>query len=368
MKIMFSVGEVSGDVHGAYLIKALKKYNLNLSFYGLGGERMKEEGLNLIANVTRFSTIGFIEPIPYIPIFLKLLNKMEQILKKEKPDLLILIDFQGFNIPLAKKAKKLGIPTIYYFAPQYWLWGKRENAKKISKYLSWIIATFPQEFKLYKEYTDRVSFFGHPLVDYLSSLEPQKREDNLIGIFPGSRKQEIENLTPLFMRIASHFSKRGFKFLLPLASQQFLSLLNKHVDKNLNNLNIEILSGKESYKVLQKVNFGLASSGTITLEASFLSCPLFVFYKISRITYFIGKRIIHHKYISLPNILAGREIYPEYIQKINEDEVIKDIEDFIANAERRERMLFELKKVISSLGEPGVLDKIAQFILNKNYA
>ncbi|MEN2984073.1 MAG: lipid-A-disaccharide synthase [Dictyoglomaceae bacterium] len=364
MKIMFSVGEVSGDVHGAYLIRTLKKYNSNLYFFGLGGERMEEEGLNLIANVTKFSTVGFVEPLPYIPIFLKLLNNLERILEKEKPDLLILIDFQGFNIPLAKRAKKLGIPTIYYFAPQYWLWGKRENAYEVSKYLNWIISVFPQEYEVYRKYTHKVSFFGHPLVDYISKLETQKREDYLIGLFPGSRKQEINNLTPLFVKIATHFSKRGFKFLLPIASEQFLPLVKKYLDDS---LNIELLSGKESYKVLQRVNFALASSGTVTLEASLLYCPLFVFYKISKLTYYIGKKLVHHKYISLPNILSGKEIYPEYVQKINIDKVISDIEDFINNSKRREEMILDLKKVVSSLGEKGVLDRIANFILSRSY-
>ncbi|MCS7201861.1 MAG: lipid-A-disaccharide synthase [Dictyoglomus sp.] len=364
MKIMFSVGEVSGDVHGAYLIRTLKKYNSNLYFFGLGGERMEEEGLNLIANVTKFSTVGFVEPLPYIPIFLKLLNNLERVLEKEKPDLLILIDFQGFNIPLAKRAKKLGIPTIYYFAPQYWLWGKRENAYEVSKYLNWIISVFPQEYEVYRKYTHKVSFFGHPLVDYISQLETQKREDYLIGLFPGSRKQEINKLTPLFVKIATHFSKRGFKFLLPIASEQFLPLVKKYLDDS---LNIELLSGKESYKVLQRVNFALASSGTVTLEASLLYCPLFVFYKISKLTYYIGKKLVHHKYISLPNILSGKEIYPEYVQKINIDKVISDIEDFINNSKRREEMLLDLKKVVSSLGEKGVLDRIANFILSRSY-
>lgn len=365
MKIMFSVGEVSGDIHGAFLIKTLKKYKSNLTFFGLGGERMKKEGLKLIDDVTRYSTIGFVEPLPYIFMFLKLLDKMEKILEIERPDLLILIDFQGFNIPLSKRAKKLKIPTIYYFAPQYWLWGKEENIKEISKYLDWIITVFPQEFNIYKKYTDKVSFFGHPLVDYLSTLNPQKREDNLIGLFPGSRIQEIKSLTPLFMKIANNFSKKGFRFLLPFASEQFLPLLQKYID---NSLDIEILPGKESYKVLQMVNFALASSGTVTLEASFLFCPLFVFYKISPITYMIGKRLIHHKYIALPNILAGREIYPEYVQKIDVNKVIKDIENFYIDSKKREKMILELKEVVSSLGERGVLDKIAQFILSRNYA
>lgn len=364
MKIMFSVGEVSGDIHGAHLIKALKKYNSDLYFFGLGGERMKEEGLDLIANVTKFSTVGFIEPLPYIPMFLKLLNEVEKILEKKRPDLLILIDFQGFNIPLAKKAKRLNIPTIYYFAPQYWLWGRKENACEIAKYLNWIISVFPQEYELYKRYTDKVSFFGHPLVDYLSNLEPQKREDYLVGLFPGSRKQEIDKLTPLFIKIATYFSKKGFRFLLPLASEQFLSLLQKYMDDS---LSIEILPGKESYRVLQRVNFALASSGTVTLEASFLYCPLFVFYKISWLTYFIGKKLVHHKYIALPNILLGKEVYPEYVQKVDISKVIRDMENFLNNYEKREEMLLNLKKVVSSLGDKGVLDRIAQFILNRNY-
>jgi len=364
MKIMFSVGEVSGDLHGSYLVRTLKKYNPNIYFFGLGGSRMREEGVEIIDDVTEYSTIGFVEPLPYIPKFLFLLKRLERILREEKPDLLILIDFQGFNVLLAKIAKKLDIPTIYYFAPQYWLWGNKDKVKEIAEHITWIIATFPQEYSLYKNYTDNIVYFGHPLVDYLSGLERREREENLIGLFPGSRKHEIKSLMPLFMNIADHFSKQGFKFILPISSDKFKPLIEKFMDKN---IDIEVISGKQSYSALQRISLGLASSGTITLEATLLLSPLFVFYKTSFITYMIAKRLVHHKYISLPNILAGKEIYPEYIQKFNIKKIVTDVEEFLKNPNKRENMIRELGEIRSTLGEEGVLDKIAKFIISRAY-
>ncbi|HOP95493.1 MAG: lipid-A-disaccharide synthase [Dictyoglomaceae bacterium] len=362
MKIMFSVLEVSADIHGAKLIQALKEKRKDLYIYGIGGERMEEEGMELISDVTQYSTVGYIEPLPYIPKLLDLQKKVRRIIKDTKPDLIIFIDAQGFNIPLAKYVKKLDIPTIYYFSPQYWLFGKKEKAKEMVENLTWIIATFPQEYEFYKNFSDNVVFFGHPLIDYLSYLDEVDKEDNLIGIFPGSRIQEIKNLTPIFMEIVDRLYSDGFHFTLPLASNKFSNILLDLVKDKRDK--IEVVSGKESQKVLKMSNLALAASGTVTLEAAILETPVFVFYKISPLSFFMAKRLVHYPYVAIPNILGGKMIFPEYVQYIDMDNVIKDIKNFLSDVHKRDEMIKDLKEIVSTLGDHGVLDRISNFILS----
>ncbi len=361
MKIFMSALEVSADIHGSKLINILKSKKENIYFYGIGGERMKEEGMDLFDDVTRYSTVGFIEPIPYIPKLLQVLKRVKQFIKSSRPDLVILIDAQGFNIPLAKFVKKLDIPTIYYFAPQYWLWGNKKKVKEILEILTWVIATFPQEYELYKSFGNNVVYFGHPLMDYLSPYTNLKKEEKLIGIFPGSRVQEIKTLTPIFLEIAQKLKGDGFDFVLPLASEKFSNLVHRYIkDKNF----IEIVSGKESQKYLSLSSLVLLASGTVTLEAAILKTPAFVFYKISPLTYYIAKRLVHYQYIALPNILLNKMIFPEYVQKIDVDEITNNMKTFFKDETYREKIYVELEQVKEKLGKPGVLEKIANFILN----
>lgn len=362
MKIFLSALEVSADLHASKLIKVLKSKNRNINFYGLGGERSKEEGMEVLEDVTKYSTVGFIEPIPYIPKLLYVLNKVKKVIKDTKPDAIILIDAQGFNIPLAKFAKNLNIPTFYYFAPQYWLWGNKEKAKEILEILTWVIATFPQEYEVYKRFGDNVVYFGHPLIDYLSLCRNSKKEEGLISIFPGSRIQEIKNLTPVFVKIAEKLRGDGFRFVLPLASEKFSDLIYNYVrDKNF----IELVSGKDSHKYLSLSSLGLVASGTVTLEAAILGTPVFVFYKISSLTYYIAKRLVHYPYVALPNIVLNKMIFPEYIQKIDIDKVVEDIRIFFREESYRTSISNELKKIVEKLGKEGVLENIADFILNQ---
>lgn len=362
MKIFLSALEVSADVHASKLIRALKGKNKDIYFYGLGGERSKEEGMEILEDVTKYSTVGFVEPIPYIPKLLYIQSVVKKVIKDTKPDAVILIDAQGFNVPLAKFAKDLDIPAFYYFAPQYWLWGNKEKAKEILEILTWVIATFPQEYELYKNFGDNVVYFGHPLIDYLSPYKNNKKEENLIGIFPGSRIQEIKSLTPIFIKIAEKLWNDGFNFVLPLASDKFSDLLYRYVrNKNF----IEIVSGKDSQKYLSMSSLGLVASGTVTLEAAILGTPVFVFYKISSITYYIAKKLVHYPYVALPNIVLNKMVFPEYIQKIDIDKVVEDIRLFFRDESYRISLSDELTKLSEKLGTEGVLENIANFILSQ---
>lgn len=360
MKIFLSALEVSADIHGAKLINALKNKAKNIYFYGLGGERMKEEGMEVLCDVTQYSTVGFVEPIPYIPKLLLVQERVKRLIKETKPDLIIFIDAQGFNLPLAKYAKKLGLKTIYYFAPQYWLWGDKKKAKEVLDNISYVIATFPQEYELYKSFGDNVVYYGHPLVDYLMPYKELERKENIIGLFPGSRIQEIKNLTPVFLEIADRLKVNGYRFVMPIASEKFYNLVSEYVrGKD----HIELVSGKESQKYLKMSSLSLVASGTVTLEAAILKTPIMVFYKISPITYHIAKRLVHYSFIALPNIILNQMIYPEFIQKINIEEVMTNIERILKDDICRKNLEDKLKELETKLGQPGVLDRISDFIL-----
>lgn len=360
MKIFLSALEVSADIHGAKLINALKNKDKNIYFYGLGGERMKEEGMEVLYDVTQYSTVGFIEPIPYIPKLLLVQERVKRIIKETKPDLIIFIDAQGFNFPLAKYAKKLGLKTIYYFAPQYWLWGDKKKVKEVLDSLSYVIATFPQEYELYRSFGDNVVYYGHPLVDYLLPYKDLEREKNIIGLFPGSRIQEIRNLTPIFLEIADRLKVNGYRFVMPIASEKFSNLLFDYVrGKD----HVELVSGKESQKYLRMSSLSLVASGTVTLEAAILKTPIMVFYKISPITYHIAKRLVHYSFVALPNIILNQMIYPEFIQKIDIEEVMNSIERTLKDDVYRKTLEDKLKELETKLGQPGVLDRISNFIL-----
>ncbi|MGB9810610.1 MAG: lipid-A-disaccharide synthase [Dictyoglomus turgidum] len=360
MKIFLSVLEVSADVHGSKLINALKNKKKDIYFYGLGGERMKEEGMEVMYDVTQYSTVGFIEPIPYIPKLLLVQEKVKKIIKETKPDLIIFIDAQGFNLPLAKYAKKLGIQTIYYFAPQYWLWGNQEKAREVLDTVSYVVATFPQEYNLYKKFGDNVVYFGHPLVDYLLPYENLEKENDLIGLFPGSRIQEIKNLVPLFLEISNRLKEEGYRFVMPIASEKFSGMIFRYIrGKN----HIELVSGRESQKYLKLSSLSLVASGTVTLEAAILKTPVMVFYKISSITYNIAKRLVHYSFIALPNIILNQMIYPEFVQKIDIKEVMDSINRILKDEDYKRNLENKLRELEFKLGEPGVLERISKFIL-----
>ena len=205
---MISAGEVSGDVHGSYLVKELKKLRSDIFFFGMGSERLAAEGVDVKFDISKRGTIGMVEVLPNIlPIYLTFL-KMKKLLLKEKPDLVLLIDSQGFNMPFAKFCKKVGIKTVYYIAPQEWLWGSPRGVKKVAETLDLIIAIFEKEYEIYKNTGARVVYFGHPLVDMVQAKMTKENARQVffgdeicpspvIAICPGSRRQEIRGLLPI---------------------------------------------------------------------------------------------------------------------------------------------------------------------------
>ena len=371
IKIVISATEVSGDIHAANLVKAIKRINPHTKFIGIGGERMQKSGVDVRSITVHMGTIGLLEGVKYYPSFLKIRSMMKKILLREKPHLLILIDSRDFNLSIARLAKKFDIPTVYYVAPPIWAWPDRKG-KRVARTLERIIAIFPFEAKIYRECGAKVSFVGHPFLDIARpsmSKEESFRKFGLnsngfiIGLLPGSREQEINNLLPLMLSTAEKASKRlkDVQFLLPLSSSVFKDRIVRMVNKS--EVPVKIVTDGV-YEVMNISHLLITSSGTATLEASCLGTPMIIVYKTFLSTYLIGKILVKLPYIGLPNILANKVIVPELLQfQAKPDRLSNLVLELLNHPQKLEKMRIELKKVVKKLGEPGAIDRAAKVVL-----
>lgn len=353
-KIFISAGEVSGDLQGSLLIKQIKKIDDSIEFYGFGGRFLEETGVKILHDFTHRSSVGFLESVPYIFDHFIVMKKAIDFLSKEenKPDLCILIDNQGFNIPFASRLKKLGIKTIYYFPPPLSIWGK-SSGKKLVKTIDYFFVPFFTDYKEYQKLTENAFYFGHPFFDkqYIDEkLAENPPEDAYFEkyyfLLPGSRDQEIKNLLPIFIEVADYlYEKYKLYAYLPVANKQFLTRILKKVK---NRRYIKILD-KPYYSLYKDAKFVLMASGSATLEALLLGIPHIICYKVSALTFFIGKMLVKTNHVGMSNILAGEEIAPELLQKkCNKNEIIRRIEQLF-DPEFKDMVVKKIERVSSEL-------------------
>jgi len=377
LKLMISAAEVSGDVHGAKLAQELRKAQPDISLFGLGGERMAASGVEIKLDITDKSTIGVIEPLKFLPSHLRSLKLLSALMKAERPDALIVIDAQGFHMPLVREARKLKIRTVYYIAPQEWLWGTEKGVKNVAKAVDLIIAVFQKEFEAYKKSGARVVYFGHPVLDIAKPSQTKERLKlasyveagaPFVGLFPGSRRQEIERLLPVMLDAIKLIRAKFGKVnpLLGLSSSKFRGRIEKMVERS--NVDLSIVEGG-TYDTLSAADVSIAASGTILLEAAVLGAPIIMTYKLSPLSYFIGKHIlkIDRKlpYYSMPNILAGEKIIPEFVMAdANAENIANEVISLLADRTKVEKMKRGFARVKALLGEPGVVARAARGILN----
>lgn len=373
-KIMFSSGEVSGDMHAAYLAEEIKKIDSQLYLFGMGSERLRACGVDIRCDISKQATIGLLEALPNIANLYSAFLKMKGLLTNEKPDLLILIDSQGFNVPLAKFAKSLGIKTIYYIPPQEWLWGTERNAKKIAETLDLIIAIFYKEYSLYKKLGASVEYFGHPLLDIVRpSLDKNifcKKYDlslnsPIISLCPGSRIHEIKNFMPPLLKAAKLLKNKvpDIQFVLPISIKWLNPLIHKAFRRH--HFYCTLIQDNK-YNALAHSDIVLAASGTINLEACILGIPNLMFYKLSPLSYWIGKNILKigkkMHFFSMPNLLADEMIVPEIIQNDLTPANLYNKARYLLD--NKEKIKASFNKVISKLGPSGAIHKSAQAILS----
>ncbi len=370
-KIMFSAGETSGDMHGANLAKAIKNMYPDAELFGFGGPQMEKAGVKLCKNMLDYSVMGFWEVLINLRRMFKLKSALVEEMKRQKPDILVLIDYPDFNWRLASEAKKLNIPVFSYIPPSAWAW-RKGRAKKVAKIADKIVAIFPFEIDVYKQAGADISFVGNPLLDNvhasMSKDEAYKffgineNDDNIL-LLPGSRKQEIANLLDPMLEAAKIISQERLnaKFFLPVApgiDEQYLN--NKIIEYKLN----VKLCFEKTYDLMNCCDFAIATSGTVTLEAALMNLPSIVLYKMSTITYRIAKIFVDVKYFSLPNILVDKGVLPELLQdEVNGQNIAKYARALYKGTDSANDLKQELKKVKEKLGLPGVADKTAKLIL-----
>lgn len=369
---MMVAGEASGDLHGASLARALARLAPEWTLVGMGGSRMRVAGVRLLHGIEETSVVGLTEVAGRLPALLRAFRRLGRYLAAAKPRGLVLIDFPDFNLRLARKASALGIPVVYFIAPQVWAW-RRGRLRTIARHVSRVLAVFPFEVGLYQEAGVPVEFIGHPLLDVLPRLDRGEaregyasEQETLIGLLPGSRREEVSRLLPVMVEAADRIRARHprARFVLPLAPTIPADAVAKALQGG--GTEIRVVSG-ETYRVMAGADLLLLASGTATLEATCFGTPMVVVYRVSPLSYAIGRLCIRGvTHIGLPNIVAGRGIVPELIQRAATSAALThEALTLLEDAEARAAQLAALAEVRARLGQTGAVERAARIILRE---
>lgn len=372
-KVLIVAGEASGDLHGSSLVREMRALRPSLRFYGIGGERMKKAGVDLVAASADMAVVGLTEVVGKLPFILRILKRLKTSLATEKPDLVILIDYPDFNLPLARWAHRKGIPVFYYISPQVWAW-RRRRVKKIKKYVRRMAVILPFEKALYEGAgMPDVHFAGHPLLDVVKSrLSPEeirrrldvKENQPIVALLPGSRTGEVKTLLPVMIETARRLKADlpDLVIAVPLAETVPERVVSDILGKS--EIPVRVIRN-HVYDLLAVADGALVASGTATLETALMGTPMAVLYRVSPISYFIGRLVIRIRSIALVNIVAGRTIVPEFIQKQAEPEAMsRALLKILSNKTVRKRMSDDLRTLREKLGEPGAGKRVAQLALD----
>lgn len=358
MRVFVSTGETSGDKHAANLVRALKMQSNGMDFVGIGGTHMSKEGIKILFPADKLSVIGFQEALTKLPKLRKLLR--EAMKNATTADLAILIDNPGFNLQLARSLWLKGIPVVYYIIPQIWAWGSW-RIHSIKRYVDLALPILPFEERYLKRFGVRTYYVGHPILDELSQDEAQTLppfEQPQIGFLPGSREDEIRRLLPRMEKIMEklRFYLPGAHFHLSILASSKNSLFKERKG-------VTVYYG-DAHEVILNSHIVVAASGTVSLEAGLLGRPQIVIYVLSDLSWLLATALAKVRHVSLVNILLKKEIVPEYLQRINPDEVARTVSQFIKDRKRYESVRKELLKLRDILGPGGAPERAASIILN----
>jgi len=367
--IFIVAGEASGDMYGADLVKEMLNIYPDLCFYGIGGNKLKEAGVELIADAAKISVVGLTEVLSKLSNFFKIIKKLKDKLDALKPALVILIDFPDFNLNIvARQAKKRNIKIFYYISPQVWAW-RKGRIKQIKKLVDKMAVILPFEVDLYAENNFGVSYVGHPLVDIVkvnvSKVEARRKlglseDKTTIGLLPGSRTAEIKSLLPEMMQAAQILKKniKSAQFILPQADTLDETIINEIISKY--DIEIKIIAGR-TYEAIFCCDLAVVTSGTATLETGLLGVPMIIVYKVSLLSYLIGRLVINVENIGLVNIIAGKTVVPEFIQKdANGRQIAAEALAILESEKRYEQIKKELSAISAKLGNPGATARAAK--------
>ena len=355
-------GEPSGDLHGAKLIAAIKKLNPEACFVGLGGDKMKKEGLETLYHTDQLSVMGFSEIVKHLPFLIKALGVTTKNIVSIKPDKIILIDYPGFNLRLAKKCSRLSIPISYFILPQLWAW-KENRIRFFQKYIDQSLCIFPFEQSWFEKRGVSTNYVGHPFTE---DLHPKlsktafyqkhgiSKEKKILTLIPGSRQQEIDKMWPVYYKTAIKIQESN-DIEIVVAKSGGVTLPNTqgcHIEEN------------DTYGAMTHATAAITTSGTASLECAVLDTPQVVCYKLSCVSGTIARLMNHAPFISMPNLIAEKEVVNEYLQnEVNPNNIIKAIVPLLSDTLERKNMLQDFEQIRRSLGLPGVYERAAKAII-----
>ena len=368
MKYYIIAGEASGDLHGANLIASLKKKDTRAKIRAWGGNLMKKQGATLVKHYRDLAFMGFVEVLLHLKTILKNLSFCKKDILKFKPDAIILIDYPGFNLKIAKFAHKHNIKVYYYISPQVWAW-KKHRVYTIKEVVDKMLVILPFEKDFYDEYRVDAHFVGHPLLDELSKvkyinkinfarqnkLDPKKE---IIALLPGSRKQEVVRMLEVMLKVIGKFP--NYQFVIgcaPSLSESFYRSL-------IGNENVQLVFNK-TYQLLQVASAALVTSGTATLETALLYVPEVVCYKANKISYLIAKSLVKVKYISLVNLIVDKPILKELIQNdLTPENLAQELNCLLTNPKKQRQLLEDYEDLRCMLGNAGASNNAATIIVD----
>jgi len=373
MTIYFVAGEVSADNHGAALMRYLRELDGELKFVGRGGPQMQEIASEQFKNwIGEAAVLGLWEVLRKYGYFREQFHETIREIRESKPDAVVLIDYPGFNLRLARALRRQAPlqKIIYYISPQVWAWN-RGRIKRMAHFIDLVLCIFPFEVDSYNQAGLRALFVGHPMIERLQGRKiDTKREPNLIGLFPGSRSREVRKIFPVMLETARELRKhnRNLRFEVAAASDQLAREMQPAVaglDQSQDGEAIQI-KVDETAVIMQRALAGIVASGSATLEAAYFRLPFVLIYKVAWPTYLAARLVVSVKYLGMPNLLADKEVVPEFIQhRAKPNALVKALQPLIENASTRERMISQFDLIIAKLGGGGASERAARAIIEE---
>ena len=367
MKFYIIAGEASGDLHASNLVAEIKKKDKKAEFRGFGGDLMKAQGVELVKHYRTMAYMGFVEVAVNLRKILGNIAQCKKDILEYQPDVVVLVDYPGFNLRIADFAHKKGFKVYYYISPQVWAW-KRRRVQKIKKSVDKMLVILPFEEEFYKRYGVDVTFVGNPLLDELAKVGTGNRSiflrrnslgerREIIAMLPGSRRQEVKRTLPVMLKAASYFP--DYQFVIAGVSS-----LDKSLYKDIMGNSDVFFVENQTYDLLLNSSAALVTSGTATLETALLSVPEVVCYKATNFSYRLAKWMIKVKFISLVNLIMDREVVKELIQgDLNEDNLVKELDQLLHNGKRQRQLLEDYEELKDKLGNVGASEKAAEVIV-----
>jgi len=373
VQIMFSAGEASGDHYAAKIFTALKRQYPSVKAFGLGGQASRDAGIRTLVAAEEIAVMGLFEVLLHYPKLKRAMNTLQAALAERRPALLIAIDYQEFNQRLARYARSLGIPVLFFVAPQVWAW-RPKRAAKMRDVADQLAVLFPFEVRLFEQVGVPTVHVGHPLVDMIDHKRSREQarqalglptDQTVVGLLPGSRLGEIHRLLPLMLGAARQLHNRhpDWQFILPIAhtlrARDLTPLLKDHrLGKALQ------LTDGQSHEVMRAANALLVASGTASLEAAIIGTPMVITYRTNWLTYQLARRLINTPYIGLPNIIAQRRVVPELIQhEADVPNLAAHVESLVTDQEQAQMQRKALAAIRQQLGDRGAVENVARLAM-----